>query len=330
MTRSQALPRILVLYCGGTIVMTRQPDGSYGPPPDTDAAQQALLDLEPRLRQEIAHLDVELIANIDSTNIEPKHWQALVRAIEKHYDDYDGFVVTHGTDTMAYTAAALSVAICDLGKPVVLTGAQVPCSDVESDARRNFVNAVRVACLDLRGVYVVFDEEIIEGTRATKVSESRLDAFETVNARVFGEIRTDIRFNCGAPRRQAGRPEFLPDFDPRVAVVTVLPGSLPGQIRALKEAGARGIVIRGYGAGNIPDRLLTEIAEAAAAHIPVVVSTQCVEGATAMQAYAVGRAALENGALQGRDLSLEYLVVKMMWLLGRSHGVHAFREALAE
>jgi L-asparaginase len=297
--------------------MVHRPDGSYGTPEDPDQAMQAILDLEPRLQDEVARLDPRFVANIDSTNVEPDHWVRMIETIDAGYDDYDGFVITHGTDTMAYTASALSVAIGDLGKPVVITGAQIPSERIDSDAQRNFVNAVRVATLDLSGVYLVFDEEIIEGRKATKVSESKLNAFETVNDRVFGEIRTDIRFTGPIPPRHGRRPDFRPTFDPAVAVVTVVPGSLPGQISALTACGAKAIVVRGYGVGNIPSRLLSEVETAIRGGCPVVVATQCVEGSTDMEVYEVGRSALIAGAIQGRDFSLEYTVTRAMWVLGQ-------------
>jgi L-asparaginase len=311
------LKRILVMFCGGTLTMVHRPDGSYGTPDDPDRAMRAILDLEPRLPDEVARLEARFVANIDSTNVEPDHWVKMIGTIADSYEDYDGFVITHGTDTMAYTASALSVAIADLGKPVVITGAQIPSERIDSDAQRNFVNAVRVATLDLAGVYLVFDEEIIEGRKATKVSESKLNAFETVNDRVFGEIRTDIRFTGPVPARHDRRPDFRPTFDPAVAVATIVPGFLPGQISALIACGAKAIVVRGYGVGNVPTRLLPEIEAAIGGGVPVVVATQCVEGSTDMEVYEVGRSVLTAGAIQGRDFSLEYTVTRAMWVLGQ-------------
>jgi len=309
--------RILVLYCGGTLAMVARPDGSYGVPTDHDEAMRAVLELEPRLQEEVARLEPLFVANLDSSNIEPEHWVRIVEAIAARYAEYDGFVIAHGTDTMAYTAAALSVASEDLGKPVVLTGAQIPLDHVDSDARRNFVNAVRVACLDLAGVYLVFDEEIIEGRKATKVSESKLNAFETVNDRVFGEIRTDIRFTGAVPRRHGRTPVFRPTFEAAVGVVTAIPGVLPGQIAALVGCGAKALVVRGYGVGNVPSRLVPEIETAVRGGCPVIVATQCVEGSTDMEVYEVGRSILTAGAIQGRDFSLEYTVARAMWVLGQ-------------
>ena len=240
--------RILVFFCGGTIVMEKTSDGSYAPPAP-ERAQEVLNTLEPRIG-EIADIEMEYIDNIDSTNMRPEHWDRMAGAIESHYADYDGFVITHGTDTLSYTASALSFAIRDLGKPVVLTGSQIPANEVETDARRNYINAIRVACTDLAGIYVVFDEEIVVGVRSTKVSESKLNAFETVNEQVMGELRTEIRFNRPQTRRHNRKPICRPGFEPNIAVETLYPGLPADALLSRLRSGTKGLVMRGYGAGN--------------------------------------------------------------------------------
>ena len=135
----------------------------------------------------------------------PRNWDRIIGEIGRHYGDYDGFVITHGTDTMAYTAAALSLGLGNLGKPVVLTGSQIPGWEIDTDARRNLVNAMKLAVRDVAGVFVVFDERVIRGSRASKASESKLDAFTSVNAPDAGEIRVGIRLDRSLPRRRPGR-----------------------------------------------------------------------------------------------------------------------------
>lgn len=287
--------------------------------PDRGKAVEILHGMEPRLLR-TTDLQVSYIDNIDSTNIQPEHWDRMASVIADNYDNYDGFVVTHGTDTMAYTASALSFALGNLGKPVVLTGAQIPSGRMESDARRNFVNAVRVATLDLAGVVLVFGEEILLGCRATKVSESRLDAFTSVNRRSLGEIRIDIRLHPECRRRDAGRLEVHSGFEPDIAVVTLVPGLPAPTLLCLLDDGIKGLVLKGYGPGNIAYQYLGVLQGARERRIPVVVHTQCMEGATAMHLYDVGRRALEMGAIEAFDMSLEGAVTKLMWVLRHSSG----------
>ncbi len=287
--------------------------------PSRDRAIETLHGMEPRL-QRMTDLWVSYIDNIDSTNVQPAHWDRMARVIADNYEQYDGFVVTHGTDTMAYTASALSFALRNLGKPVVLTGAQIPGSRMESDARRNLVNAVRVATLDLAGVVLVFGEKILLGCRATKVSESRLDAFVSVNRRRLGEIRTDIRLRRERCHRRPGLLEVADGFEPDIAVVTLVPGLPPDTLLRLLEDGIKGLLLKGYGPGNIGDQYLGVLQHARERRIPVVVHTQCMEGVTAMHLYEVGRRALEKGAIEAFDMSLEAAVIKLMWVLRHSSG----------
>jgi L-asparaginase len=315
--------RVLVLFCGGTLVMEEDERGSLLTPA-LDRAVQNLLNIEMRL-SEVADIDVAHIDNIDSSNIRPEHWDRVAAVVAERYDRYDGFVITHGTDTMAYTASALSFVLGNLGKPVVLTGSQIPGSRIESDARRNFVNAVRVATMDVAGVLVVFDRKIILGARATKVSESRLDAFESVNAPPVGEIRLDIRLAGGHRRRHGGALEPAPGFDENVAIVTLAPGMPLHILMDLVRGGIGGLVLRGFGTGNVAYEHHEAVALAAERGIPVVVTTQCLQGATVMRRYDLGRKLLDLGAIEGHDMSTECIVTKLMWALKRAGSVDEVR-----
>ncbi len=317
--------KVIVLFCGGTLVMEEDERGSLLTPA-LDRAIENLLNIEDRLG-ELADIEVEYIDNIDSSNIRPEHWDRVAEVIAKRYDDCDGFVVTHGTDTMAYTASALSFVLRGLGKPVVLTGSQIPGTRIDSDARRNFVNAVRVATMDLSGVFVVFDRKIILGARATKLSESRLDAFVAVNRGVVGDIRVDVRLAEHNPRR-AGPLDLQKGFEENVAVVTLTPGMPPGILTNIVESGVRGLVLRGFGTGNVAYHYHDAVERAAELDIPVVVTTQCVQGATMMHLYDLGAKLLEFGAIQAYDMSLEATVTKLMWALRHAGSLAAVREIM--
>ncbi len=317
--------KVLVLFCGGTLVMEEDERGSLLTPA-LDRAIENLLSMETRL-DELADLEIAHIANIDSSNIRPGHWDRVADVIAERYEDCDGFVVTHGTDTMAYTASALSFVLRGLGKPVVLTGSQIPGTRIESDARRNFVNAVRVATMDLSGVFVVFDRKIILGARATKLSESRLDAFVAVNRGVVGDIRVDVRLGEHKPRTDTPL-DLQRGFEENVAVVTLTPGMPPGILMNIVESGIKGLVLRGFGTGNVAYDYHTAVERAAELDIPVVVTTQCVQGATHMHLYDLGAKLLEFGAIQAYDMSLESTVTKLMWALSRADSLAGVREIM--
>jgi|Deesub1362A_J573_1020465.scaffolds.fasta_scaffold04476_1 L-asparaginase len=312
--------KILLLFCGGTIVMEEKEDGSLNVPADRSSAIKILTSIEPKLST-IAAYDIEFIANLDSTNLVPADWDKLLAAIKRNYQDYDGFVITHGTDTMAYTAAALNIALRHLGKPVVLTGSQIPGNKIESDARRNLVNAFRLATMDAAGVFVVFDEKIIHGGRVTKASESRLDAFQSINSEDAGEISLEMRLAEWVKRRNL-KPhdiKIAPGFEPDIFVYTLTPGSdATDLVFLLNNEKIKGIILRAYGTGNIPFGFEQFFQKAKERGLPVVVTSQCLHGRTYMNLYEVGRRALELGAIEGYDQSLETLAVKLMWALRHS------------
>jgi len=310
------MKKILILLCGGTIIMQRSVDGALVVHEKEDAIN-SLLNLEPRLK-EVAQLDVHYVDNIDSTNIKPEHWNKMADVIYKNYDKYDGFVITHGTDTMAYTSSALSYVLQNLGKPVIITGSQIPGGEIETDARRNFINAVRVAIMDISGVMIVFDEEIILGSRASKVSESKLDSFETMNWDLLGEIRVDIRLSEERRPRHNGKLKLQKGFETNIAVATMFPGLPARSLDKILESGIKGLVMLAYGTGNISYEYLDLMKKAKKKKIPVVVDTQCLEGATLMHVYDVGKQALDAGVIQAYDMSMETVITKLMWALKRA------------
>ena len=314
--------KVLVLFCGGTLVMEEDERGSLLTPA-LDRAIENLLNMEKRLG-ELANIKVAYIDNIDSSNIRPDHWDRVASVIGERYEEHDGFVVTHGTDTMAYTASALSFVLKGLGKPVVLTGSQIPGTRIESDARRNFVNAVRVATMDLSGVLIVFDRKILLGARATKFSESRLDAFTAVNRGVVGDIRVDVRLGEHSPRTH-GPLDVQTGFEENVAIVTLVPGMPLPVLLNIVESGIKGLVLRGFGTGNIAYDYHDAIERAGRLDIPVVVTTQCLQGATMMHKYDLGAKLLDLGAIQAYDMSIESTVTKLMWALRRADSVAAVR-----
>lgn len=309
-------PKVLLVTTGGTISMERDASGVLVP---CRGAEQ-LLSRVPEVRT-LADVDVESLANLDSADVEPSLWGRLAEAISRRLADYDGFVVTHGTDTLVYTAAALSFMLQELGKPVVLTGAQVPLEDIGSDGRANLINAVRLATADFAEVAVVFGSVIMRGTRAKKTSAFDLQAFRSANVPALGTIGLSLKLSTDVRRRARRTAVLQTALEPHVALLPVYPGLSPAVLTYLCETHA-GVVLEGYGAGNLPSAgplsLVPAIRAATARGVSVVVCTQCLVGSTEMELYQVGKAALEAGAIPVMDMTPETALVKLMWVLGQA------------
>ena len=240
------MKKILLIATGGTIASAHTEEGlapAVGP--------AALLDAVPEIRQ-FCQAEAVQILNIDSTNLQPENWIRMVQVVRDNYDKYDGFVITHGTDTMAYTASALSYLMQNLGKPVVLTGSQKPIGYGISDAKKNLVDSFVMACQeDMTGVYLVFDGKAIFGTRARKVKSMSYDAFESVNHPMAAQIYDGHVMKYFLSEKPEGEPIFYDHVRPSVFLLKLIPGMEPD---ILEYVGARYdvIVIESYGVGGVP------------------------------------------------------------------------------
>ncbi len=287
-------------------------------------ALQAVLTMEPRLFG-LADIDLEYIVNIDSSDMKPSIWDRLAQAIHSVYSQYDGFVVLHGTDTMAYTASAITFALRQLGKPVIFTGAQISGHRIESDARRNLVNAVMVACKNIAGVFLLVGERILLGVRSTKISHSKLNAFASFNWPRLGEVGRMIQLIPNVPPRSEQELLLECGFAADIAVLSLAPGMPASILDHLLDHGIKGIVLNAYGTGNIPQVYLPSLERAHQKNIPVVIRTQCLEGSTQMSVYATGEKALSCGVIEGFDMSLEATITKLMWALKRGTTIDAIK-----
>ncbi|MGM0597143.1 MAG: asparaginase [Myxococcota bacterium] len=314
-------PRILQISTGGTIAMTRDQDGVLSP---LKTAEE-LFDLVPEV-SDFAEVNMLNLTENDSANLAPQFWTLLSQTIVNNYDKYEGFVITHGTDTMSYTAAALSFFFHELDKPIVLTGSQIATGMIGSDGKRNLVNSFRVAASDLAEVVVVFGSKIIRGVRARKISAFSLEAFESINEAPLGEIGLTMRISRSRARRRSGRKLlYLPNLEPEVALVTMYPGFSKEFLQAAVDL-HKGLVILGYGTGNIPvipDNYLIEIIKKATRrNIPVIIGTQCVLGATKLSLYRVGKSVQDAKAIPSMDMTPETALVKLMWILGQTNDMN--------
>lgn len=335
-------PRILVLSTGGTWCMRRKASAQRSPFEEVKVAETLgdefdFLGQFPLVGVFSSPTFRELRA-IDSSNMGPHDWEDMARCIETCHDDYDGFVVMQGTDTLSFTAAALAFALQGLGKPVVVSGAQLEMDAPGSDAALNVVNACRVASLRVRKgrqgvpvvqeVVVVFGSRIIRATRCRKYSECDLEAFDTVNVPLVGRIRTAIRIDPAMLLNTvaftgAGRFRAASQFDGRVALLHVYPGMDPTILPKI-GSDCSGVVLAAFGAGNIPCSTETfrneyslqpSIEALVERDTPVVITTQCVTGQAEVGLYETGSAAKTAGAIIVNDMTPEAAFVKLSWLL---------------
>lgn len=276
----------------------------------------------------LAELDTRLLFQMDSANMQPSDWLTLAREVHRELPRYDGIVVVHGTDTMAYTASALALLLGPLPKPVVLTGSQKPLVDIRTDARQNLVDAALVATLPVPEVSVVFHSRALRGARSTKKDAWGFDAFDSPQLAPLVELGLDVEV---APHvRPPGELAPFDDrLDPRVLAVRVFPGLDPALIRGAIRAGVRGLVLEGYGTGNVPRTLLPALEEARARDVPVVVVSQCLRGFVDLGVYEGGAMAAEAGAISAKDMTVEAAVAKLMVGLGRYGTGDALRRYFA-
>lgn len=269
------------------------------------------------------------IMNIDSSNMTPGGWLTIARHIVAEYHACDGFVITHGTDTMAYTAAALTYLLQGLNKPVVLTGSQYSLADSKTDALQNLNDALLLAEEDIAGVFIVFDGKVINGSRAVKTKTRSYDAFESINYPLVAEIKHNriaynpaIRPVFARSRESADRlPSLVPTLEERLLVVKLFPGLQPRIFDFIREH-CRGVIIESYGMGGISTEtmdLAGRITELTEAGTVVAITTQCLKEGVDLRLYEVGRRLPLDNLIYARDMNTDALVPKLMWAMAKSN-----------
>ncbi len=310
---------VLVLHTGGTIGMVDSPDGGA---PSAEALAPYLDEIVAGAKGELPPITyAQLDPLIDSSNATPDTWRAIASALFDRRADHSGFVVLHGTDTMAYTSSALSFLLPGFGKPLIVTGSQIPIARARSDGRQNLISALQVAARpDVPEVGLLFGELLLRGNRATKVDASGLHAFDSPGCAPLARIGVDIAVNQALVRVPEGEPKLTACQLAQVAAVRLFPGFSASILANMCRAPLQGLVIEAYGAGNGPSddkEFLAEIEAAVSQGIVVVVVTQCVRGSVQPGAYATGSALMKAGAVPGFDMTTEAALTKLSVLLGQ-------------
>ena len=305
--------KILLLTTGGTIASLQGGEG-------LEPHRSGVMERELTLLRSYYDIEVQDLMCLDSSNIRPEEWQMIARTIFEKRTGFDGLVVSHGTDTMAYTASAVTFMLPNIDIPVVFTGSQLPLADVLSDGPDNLRAAFAMAVSGCPGVFLAFDRKIMLGCRAVKVRASGFSAFESINARYAATVS-----NLGLvvePRRLPrcqGEPQLRPELSREVFLLKLTPGLNPAIFDMLAAMGYKGIVIEAFGLGgvNVLHKGLRGIQRAIEDGISVVVTTQCLYDSSDLRVYQVGNKLLELGVIQGRDMTSEAAMTKLMWALGQ-------------
>jgi L-asparaginase len=315
--------KIRIIHTGGTLGMGRTPSG-YGPIPGLLAKQMSAI-------PELQHPDLpayhihELHPLIDSSNMSPDHWMRIAHDIVQHHESVDGFIVLHGTDTMAYTASALPFILENLSKPVVLTGAQIPLVEIRNDARENLITAMQIAAnYSIPEVMLFFGDRLLRGNRSVKVHADGFGAFASPNFPSLGTVGVDIDI-----RRELLLP--MPDTsssiainalsESRVAILRLFPGISTEVITTSLSAPVKGVILESYGQGNAPDdnpRILSAIHKAVERGMVIVNCTQCLHGRVYMGAYATGAALAKAGVIGAGDMTTEATLAKLIYLFSQN------------
>ena len=319
-----AMTNILIIYTGGTIGMVKDYATGVLRPFNFDKLQKKI----PELKQLDCQIDaVSFESPIDSSNMNPGYWVRIAELIEQHYEGHDGFVVLHGSDTMSYTASALSFMLENLTKPVIFTGSQLPIGDLRTDAKENLITSIQIAALQEKGRPVVrevglyFEYKLYRANRTTKINAENFEAFASLNHPPLIESGVHLNVYWENLYRRKGRGKFKVhrNMDTNMAVLKLFPGmdvKVLGAVLDIPEL--RGLVLETYGAGNAPTEawLSDSLRDAISRGIHIVNVTQCSGGSVDMGHYETSEQLKKAGLIEGKDLTTEAAVAKLMYLLG--------------
>lgn len=320
------MKKVLLLTTGGTIACTDSKDG-YIP----TLQGEELLKYVPQT-QKMAKITSMSILNVDSSNMQPEDWVTIADAIHANIDSYDAVIVLHGTDTMAYSASAVSFMTLGLQKPVIFTGAQVPISVEGSDGRQNLYDALCVACNSgLIGVFVVFGGKIMNGCCVSKCDTTDIHAFQSVNSKDIGVIKNGTITVFNLPKERHSDYQWQKTIDTRVLLWKLTPGVSPDFLSREIEENYKIVILEAFGVGGLPmlrNSFLPKITQWREKEILTVVTTQCYYGGCDMTIYETGRMALNLGAICAGNMTREALFTKLMWILSITSNLEKITDML--
>lgn len=319
------MKKILMLSTGGTIAGEHTETGLV-----PVYSGDFLVSKIPEVK-ELCEVVCKDVLQLDGTNIQPEDWTILAEVVYDAQQEYDGIVITHGTDTMAYTACALSYMVQNLKKPVILTGSQIAMIDEDTDGKQNLMDAFRAACADLPGVYIVFHGRIIQGVRSQKTNTRGLDAFHSINAEDTGAVVNGEVIVNHMPPMPTGELILDTRLERKVVQIKLLPGIEPKQLESMIGMGYHGIILEAFGCGGIPNQgrdLLPCLKRAQQFGVAVLIATQCKYGFVDLSVYDVNVQAARLGAMSAYDMSTEAAAVKLMWVLGHTSDLNEIRRMM--
>jgi len=328
---------VLLLFTGGTISMAEDPVTGALRPISFERLQKLL----PELKQTGVNIkSIPFHPLIDSSDVDTDMWEKIARLIETHYDEFDGFVVLHGTDTMAYTASALSFMFENLAKPIILTGSQLPIGMLRTDARENLLTAIEIACAKnefgaamVPEVCIFFEDELYRGNRTTKKNAEHFSAFRSYNYPPLAKAGVHIKYfnsNIRYPSKSA-KLRVRTKIDNNIAVLKIFPGINENTVRAILETpNLKAVVIESFGTGNVPQKSWFGKALKAAARkgILIVNKTQCSTGSVEMGRYSTSLNLVDIGVISAYDCTTEAIITKLMYLLGENKNITEVKKLL--
>ncbi|TCD21079.1 type I asparaginase [Pedobacter psychrodurus] len=330
------MTKILIIYTGGTIGMVNDPINGMLIPFDFEQIKENV----PELNRLDYDLDVHSFNPVlDSSNMDPEIWKTLAELVYHKYDQYDGFVILHGSDTMAFTASALSFMLENLAKPVVLTGSQLPIGEIRTDAKENLITALEIAATKEDGialfpeVCIYFDSQLFRGNRSIKYNSEKFEAFRSPNYPILAEAGVHLQFYRNyILKTPKGELKLHTNFNSNIGVLKLYPGITPQAVQAITDSKVDAIILETFGSGNTTTAqwFLDSLRQAILNGKIIIDISQCKKGSVQLGRYETSRELLKMGILSGYDLTFEATVTKLMFVMGLGLSIEESRKLMEE